>query len=118
MLRNGIFPHLRPCQNTILTTPVSNFVFGDSSKEPIVEISSGQLLSRWTLLRQGLLRAHLEGRSGRDTSHLSGAPVPKETIVKVSLGPLYLVRPRSVKGYSELIFKDAAAGMRRTGRNF
>jgi len=28
------------------------------------------------------------------------------------------VRPRSVKGYSELIFKDAAASLRRTGQEF
>ncbi|KAF9696454.1 hypothetical protein EKO04_005653 [Ascochyta lentis] len=42
----------------------------------------------------------------------------KETIVEISQGQLYLVRPRSVKGYSELIFKDAAATVRRTGQEF
>jgi hypothetical protein len=42
----------------------------------------------------------------------------KETIVEISQGQLYLVRPRSVKGYSELIFKDAAATIRRTGQEF
>lgn len=42
----------------------------------------------------------------------------KETIVEISQGQLYLVRPRSVKGYSELIFKDAAASLRRTGQEF
>lgn len=42
----------------------------------------------------------------------------KETIVEIPQGQLYLVRPRSVKGYSELIFKDAAATVRRTGQEF
>ena len=42
----------------------------------------------------------------------------KETIVEIPQGQLYLVRPRSVKGYSELIFKDAAATIRRTGQDF
>lgn len=42
----------------------------------------------------------------------------KETIVEIAQGQLYLVRPRSVKGYSELIFKDAAATIRRTGQEF
>ncbi|KAF2027924.1 VID27-domain-containing protein [Setomelanomma holmii] len=42
----------------------------------------------------------------------------KETIIEISQGQLYLVRPRSVKGYSELIFKDAAATIRRTGQEF
>jgi hypothetical protein len=42
----------------------------------------------------------------------------KETIVEIPQGQLYLVRPRSVKGFSELIFKDAAATVRRTGQEF
>jgi hypothetical protein len=42
----------------------------------------------------------------------------KETIVEIPQGQLYLVRPRSVKGYSELIFRDAAATIRRTGQDF
>jgi hypothetical protein len=42
----------------------------------------------------------------------------KESIVDISQGQLYLVRPQSVKGYSELIFKDAAATIRRTGQDF
>ncbi|KAF1963624.1 VID27-domain-containing protein [Byssothecium circinans] len=42
----------------------------------------------------------------------------KESLVEISQGQLYLVRPRSVKGYSELIFKDAAATIRRTGQEF
>ncbi|KAF2268560.1 VID27-domain-containing protein [Lojkania enalia] len=42
----------------------------------------------------------------------------KEALVELSQGQLYLVRPRSVKGYSELIFKDAAATIRRTGQEF
>ena len=42
----------------------------------------------------------------------------KETIVEIPQGQLYLVRPRSPKGYSELIFKDAAATIRRTGQEY
>lgn len=42
----------------------------------------------------------------------------KETIIEIPQGQLYLVRPLSPKGYSELIFKDAAASIRRTGQEF
>ncbi|KAK5013493.1 Vacuolar import and degradation protein 27, partial [Cryomyces antarcticus] len=42
----------------------------------------------------------------------------KETILEINEGQLYIVRPRSPKGYSELIFKDAAASIRRTGQEF
>ncbi|OCL03421.1 VID27-domain-containing protein [Glonium stellatum] len=42
----------------------------------------------------------------------------KESIIEIPQGQLYLVRPLSVKGYSELIFKDAAASIRRTGQEF
>ncbi|KAK8170177.1 vacuolar import and degradation protein [Phyllosticta citrichinensis] len=42
----------------------------------------------------------------------------KESIIELPQGQLYLVRPLSVKGYSELIFKDAAASIRRTGQEF
>ncbi|THY38500.1 vacuolar import and degradation protein 27 [Aureobasidium pullulans] len=42
----------------------------------------------------------------------------KESIIELPQGQLYLVRPRSLKGYSELIFKDAAASIRRTGQEY
>ncbi|KAK4574022.1 Vacuolar import and degradation protein 27 [Recurvomyces mirabilis] len=42
----------------------------------------------------------------------------KETIVELTSGQLFLVRPLSIKGYSELLFKDAAAYIRRTGQDF
>lgn len=42
----------------------------------------------------------------------------KESIIELSQGQLYIVRPRSPKGYSELIFKDATASIRRTGQEF
>ena len=42
----------------------------------------------------------------------------KETIVEIAQGQLYLVRPLSPKGTSELIYKDAAASIRRTGQEF
>ncbi|KAH9827561.1 vacuolar import and degradation protein 27 [Teratosphaeria destructans] len=40
----------------------------------------------------------------------------KENIVELPEGELYLVRPDSIKGYSELLYKDAAAYIRRTGQ--
>lgn len=67
-----IFRHKRPNQANIFYL-VGKFLFGDTSKEAIIEIPQGQL---------------------------------------------YLVRPLSPKGYSELIFKDAAATIRRTGQEF
>ena len=42
----------------------------------------------------------------------------KENIVELPVGALFIVRPHSPKGYSELIFKDAAAFIRRTGQEF
>ncbi|OQO11327.1 hypothetical protein B0A48_05583 [Cryoendolithus antarcticus] len=42
----------------------------------------------------------------------------KTNIVEIQQGQLYLVRPHSLKGSSELIFKDAAAFIRRTGQEF
>lgn len=42
----------------------------------------------------------------------------KECLIELSQGQLYLVRPLSPKGYSELIFKDAAARIRKTGQDF
>ena len=42
----------------------------------------------------------------------------KETITEIPQGQLYLVRPLSPKGYSELIFKDATAKIRRTGQEY
>lgn len=42
----------------------------------------------------------------------------KETILELPQGQLYLVRPLSPKGYSELIFRDAAASIRRTGQQY
>ena len=42
----------------------------------------------------------------------------KETIIEIPQGQLYIVRPLSPKGYSELIFKDAIASIRRTGQDY
>ncbi|KAA8913605.1 VID27 cytoplasmic protein-domain-containing protein [Sphaerosporella brunnea] len=38
----------------------------------------------------------------------------KQDIIQLDQGQLYIVRPHSVKGYSECIFKDAQATIRRT----
>ncbi|OAL52005.1 vacuolar import and degradation protein-like protein [Pyrenochaeta sp. DS3sAY3a] len=54
----------------------------------------------------------------RNLSKFVFGDTSKETIVELPQGQLYLVRPRSVKGYSELIFKDAVASIRRTGQEF
>ncbi|KAL8928448.1 MAG: hypothetical protein Q9208_001681 [Pyrenodesmia sp. 3 TL-2023] len=51
------------------------------------------------------------------TKYLFG-DTSKESIVEIPQGQLYLVRPLSPKGYSELIFKDAAATIRRTGQDY
>lgn len=51
------------------------------------------------------------------TKYLFG-DASKESIIEIPQGQLYLVRPLSPKGYSELIFKDAAATIRRTGQEF
>ena len=40
----------------------------------------------------------------------------KEYIIEIPQGKLYIVRPLSPKGYSELIFRDAIASIRRTGQ--
>ncbi|KAL2020305.1 hypothetical protein VTK56DRAFT_8533 [Thermocarpiscus australiensis] len=42
----------------------------------------------------------------------------QESIIELPQGQLYLVRPLSPKGYSELIFKDASARIRRTAQDF
>ena len=42
----------------------------------------------------------------------------KESIIEIPQGQLYLVRPLSPKGTSELIFKDAAASIRRTTQEY
>lgn len=42
----------------------------------------------------------------------------KENIVELPVGALYIVRPTSPKGYSELIYRDAAAYIRRTGQEY
>ncbi|KAI5863763.1 VID27-domain-containing protein [Durotheca rogersii] len=42
----------------------------------------------------------------------------QESMIELPQGQLYLVRPLSPKGYSELIFKDATARIRRTGQEF
>ncbi|KAF2759980.1 vacuolar import and degradation protein [Pseudovirgaria hyperparasitica] len=42
----------------------------------------------------------------------------KESIIDVPQGQLFLVRPLSVKGYSELIFKDSTTSIRRTGQQY
>lgn len=42
----------------------------------------------------------------------------KEVITEIPQGQLYIVRPLSPKGYSELIYKDAVATIRRTGQEY
>ncbi|KGO52886.1 Vacuolar import/degradation, Vid27-like protein [Penicillium expansum] len=54
----------------------------------------------------------------RNVSKFLFGDASKESIIEIPQGELYLVRPQSPKGYSELIFKDAAATIRRTGQDF
>ncbi|UZP42025.1 hypothetical protein NXS19_009841 [Fusarium pseudograminearum] len=42
----------------------------------------------------------------------------QETLIELPQGQLYLVRPLSPKGYSELIFRDSAIRIRRTNQEF
>ncbi|KAH8888472.1 VID27-domain-containing protein [Thozetella sp. PMI_491] len=42
----------------------------------------------------------------------------QESLIELPQGQLYLVRPLSPKGYSELIFKDSAARIRKTAQDF
>lgn len=42
----------------------------------------------------------------------------KESITEIPKGQLYVVRPVSPKGFSELIYKDAVASIRRTSQEF
>ncbi|KAF2152671.1 VID27-domain-containing protein [Myriangium duriaei CBS 260.36] len=50
--------------------------------------------------------------------YIFGSASTKESLIELPQGQLYIVRPHSPKGYSELIFKDAAASIRRTGQEF
>ncbi|KAM5453204.1 Vacuolar import and degradation protein 27 [Microsporum audouinii] len=54
----------------------------------------------------------------RNVGKLIFGDAAKESIIEIPQGQLYIVRPLSPKGYSELIFKDAAASIRRTGQEF
>lgn len=67
------------------------------------------------------------GATTRHTTRLLTLPIvgklifgdtSKESMIDLPQGQLYLVRPLSPKGYSELIFKDAAARIRRTGLEY
>ncbi|KAJ4387504.1 Vacuolar import and degradation protein 27 [Gnomoniopsis smithogilvyi] len=54
----------------------------------------------------------------RNVSKLIFGATGAESMIELPQGQLYLVRPLSPKGYSELIFKDSAARIRRTGQDF
>ncbi|TAQ89888.1 hypothetical protein B7494_g1750 [Chlorociboria aeruginascens] len=54
----------------------------------------------------------------RNVGKLIFGDTSKESMIELPQGQLYLVRPLSPKGYSELIFKDAAARIRRTGQEY
>ncbi|PQE26432.1 vacuolar import and degradation protein [Rutstroemia sp. NJR-2017a BBW] len=54
----------------------------------------------------------------RNVGKLIFGDTSKESLIELPQGQLYLVRPLSPKGYSELIFRDAAARIRRTGVEF
>ncbi|KLU90960.1 vacuolar import and degradation protein 27 [Magnaporthiopsis poae ATCC 64411] len=54
----------------------------------------------------------------RNAAKLIFGSSSQEALSELPQGQLYLVRPLSPKGYSELIFKDAAARIRKTGQDF
>ncbi|KAL7805809.1 VID27 cytoplasmic domain-containing protein [Trichoderma aethiopicum] len=47
-----------------------------------------------------------------------GSAAQQESLIELPQGQLYLVRPLSPKGYSELIFKDSAIRIRRTNQDY
>ncbi|KAG9232348.1 VID27 cytoplasmic protein-domain-containing protein [Amylocarpus encephaloides] len=54
----------------------------------------------------------------RNVGKLIFGDTSKESLIEIPQGQLYIVRPLSPKGYSELIFKDAAARIRKTNQEF
>ncbi|KAK6332698.1 hypothetical protein TWF696_002727 [Orbilia brochopaga] len=50
----------------------------------------------------------------RNVSKLLFGETSKQDLLQIDSGQLYLIRPRSPKGYSECIFKESAAYIRRT----
>ncbi|KAK6352702.1 hypothetical protein TWF730_009513 [Orbilia blumenaviensis] len=50
----------------------------------------------------------------RNVSKLLFGETSKQDLLQIDSGQLYLIRPRSPKGYSECIFKESAAFIRRT----
>ncbi|KAK7739703.1 Vacuolar import and degradation protein 27 [Cytospora paraplurivora] len=54
----------------------------------------------------------------RNVSKLIFGAGGTESVIELPQGQLYLVRPLSPKGYSELIFKDSAIRIRKTAQDF
>ncbi|PHH78954.1 hypothetical protein CDD82_2737 [Ophiocordyceps australis] len=54
----------------------------------------------------------------RNVGKLLFGSAAQESIIDIPQGQLYLVRPLSPKGYSELIFRDATIRIRRTNQDF
>ncbi|KAH6606058.1 vid27 family [Trichoderma cornu-damae] len=54
----------------------------------------------------------------RNVGKLIFGSTAQESLIELPQGQLYLVRPLSPKGYSELIFKDSAIRIRRTNQDF
>lgn len=54
----------------------------------------------------------------RNVGKLIFGSTTQESLIELPQGQLYLVRPLSPKGYSELIFKDSAIRIRRTNQDF
>ncbi|KAB8346281.1 hypothetical protein FH972_023325 [Carpinus fangiana] len=52
------------------------------------------------------------------SKYFFGNPTSQESLIEIAQGELYLVRPHSPKGYSELIFRDCNCAIRRTGQQF
>ncbi|TFB07753.1 Vacuolar import and degradation protein [Trichoderma ghanense] len=54
----------------------------------------------------------------RNVGKLIFGSAAQESLIELPQGQLYLVRPLSPKGYSELIFKDSAIRIRRTNQDY
>lgn len=85
---------------------VSSLTLDKTTREALFHPSQGQASSVNANFRPHIATKYLFGNAS------------KESIIEITQGKLYLVRPLSPKGTSELIFKDAAASIRRTTQEY
>ncbi|KAJ6441033.1 high-affinity Zn(2+) transporter zrt1 [Purpureocillium lavendulum] len=70
------------------------------------------------LMGMNVARLIADDVAGKRLGKLIFGSSAQESLIELPQGQLYLVRPLSPKGYSELIFKDSAIRIRRTNQDF